>query len=164
MARGRKSKNPDLEKLHGYPGKRKSKKPDIKAVESLEPIKVKYPDWLSEDAIEYLQAIESDLAKSGRLTFLDVHAFFSLGVAYARMVGAQRILDAEGLVIEGYRGGRVKHPALMILTAAEKHFCKLAEEFGLTPNSRQRLRSIPVPVKDNAYERWKNRKKSTSDK
>jgi P27 family predicted phage terminase small subunit len=158
MTKGRKPENPKIKWLRGNPGKR-----NIPSEPKLPVATIKYPDWINEEAISFLKSIETDLKELGLLTPLDRTAFFMLGVAFARMVEAQRLIEEYGLIIKGHRNAPRKHPAHMILSQAESQFIKLAAEFGLSPASRHRLRFTPVDKTENSYQKWKNNKNSSEN-
>lgn len=101
------------------------------------------PAWLPRYAKMFWRAYAPKLEEVGILSPADRAAFELLCLLHHRIRTCNELLDAEGLVVKGYRGGTVKHPAISILTAAEKEFRLLAGDFGLHPAGRGRL-DIPI--------------------
>ncbi len=66
---------------------------------------------------------------------------------------ALEILNREGLSVKDERGLPRKNPAWTLYNSAAKDFSKLAQEFGMTPVSRQRL-DVRQPVQ--AHNPWED--------
>ncbi len=135
-ARGPVSKNENVRVLHGdKAGRLENAKPKLPFGEP------DFPPWLA----------EGDLAKEGRRiwdeTIDDLRKLRSLahcdGPALAAYVEAVLINEAsakeineKGLIIKGYRGSRVKNPALTPWMNSADKIRAFAREFGLTPAGR----------------------------
>ena len=132
--RGRKSKSPKFKLLEGSRG-------EIPRYPKLRPVlaKRRAPGWLPKFAKQFWKAQFPELIHYGILKEIDLPAFASLCISYDTMRQAQKILEEEGLVVEGHRAVRSKHPACAVLKAATDAFHRGCLEFGLTPASRQRL-------------------------
>jgi P27 family predicted phage terminase small subunit len=155
--RGRKPKNPDLKILQGSRNL-------IPEHEKPKPIfNIDFPSWFPQQAREYILSIKDDLIHRGIIAEIDRAGILALGMCYHRMVEAERILLKEGVMIRGYRNSKIKHPACMVLKQSEGQYYKWCEQFGLTPASRQRLRTIRPNPKINKYHEWKKRKNKENE-
>jgi P27 family predicted phage terminase small subunit len=79
------------------------------------------------------------LQRTRVLTDVDVHTLAALCVAWSNYVQAVQVVRAEGPLIDGYRGSKVRNPAALVAKDSLGEFLRLATEFGLTPSSRARL-------------------------
>lgn len=104
------------------------------------------PAWMPRDGKriwrDLVRLLHTELAV---LTALDAAALEGFCSAYSRWVEAEREINRDGVVIEGYRGGRVKHPALQIARDQREAMLKFARELGLTPKARE---AISLPMED----------------
>jgi P27 family predicted phage terminase small subunit len=132
--RGKKPKSLKLQILEG-------RKYRVKDTPKLKPLleKKRAPSWLPKYGKQFWREQFSDLVKYGIIRSIDVPAFCNLCIQYSNIREAEEILSREGLVVNGHRGVRSKHPAVSILKAAADNFHKGCLEFGITPNSRQRI-------------------------
>jgi P27 family predicted phage terminase small subunit len=63
-----------------------------------------------------------------------------------RVPDAARLVMAEGAIVEGKDGQRVRHPAVIVEREAAETVRRLAREFGLTPSGRADLgHALPPP-------------------
>jgi P27 family predicted phage terminase small subunit len=79
------------------------------------------------------------LVEVGIVDRVDVAALEGLCVAYARAKQAGRIVNREGLTVDGSRGQPRPHPAVKIERESWLWFDRLGEQYGLTPIARTRL-------------------------
>jgi P27 family predicted phage terminase small subunit len=102
------------------------------------------PGWFTDAQAQVWERYAAQLRGMNLLYAADTDALVSLVLAVCQRDDAARVLQAEGLLTEGRRGGRVRHPATMILRQATADVVRLSREFGLTPNARDGLR-LPWP-------------------
>lgn len=109
----------------------------------------KCPTWMPRpgrklwrDTVQYLHA---DL---GVLTALDTAALSGFCASYGRWVQAEQEISEHGILVEGYRGSRVKNPAAQIARDNREAMLKFARELGLTPKAREAL-TLPLDDPDN---------------
>jgi P27 family predicted phage terminase small subunit len=105
------------------------------------------PGWFTDAQAQVWERYAAQLRGMNLLYAADTDALVSLVLAVCQRDDAARVLQAEGLLTEGRRGGRVRHPATMIMRQANADIVRLSREFGLTPNARDSLR-LPVPRQD----------------
>lgn len=91
------------------------------------------PAWLSPEAKREWKRVLPILIERRILTTADLGSLESYCTSIGAMRDAQRILNVEGLVLDGKR-----HPAFGILNAAQTTARLAAAELGLTPVSRSR--------------------------
>jgi P27 family predicted phage terminase small subunit len=91
------------------------------------------PAWLSKDAKAEWRRVMPLLVERRILTDADLGCVEAYCTAIGNVRAAQRILDAEGLTLNGR-----KHPAFAIQNDAMTTARLLAAELGLTPVSRSR--------------------------
>ncbi|MEQ1709461.1 MAG: phage terminase small subunit P27 family [Terricaulis sp.] len=96
------------------------------------------PAFLDGPALEEWNRVVPELQRLQLLKPGDGPTLVAYCLAWGRLVGAQEIIAAEGLLSFNSQG-RVKHPAVVVVEAASKELRALAAEFGLTPSSEQRL-------------------------
>ena len=106
------------------------------------------PSWLPSWAKVFWRKYAFKLKEFGILTEADRPAFEELCLLYDRIRECHEILQRDGLMVEGARGGQVKHPLVSVMNAAENQFRMLSIEFGLTPAARDRLDLPEVPDED----------------
>jgi P27 family predicted phage terminase small subunit len=85
---------------------------------------------------------------------VDQDMMVSLVRAVCRHEDAARLVAAEGIVVTGKDGQRVRHPAVIIEREAAETVRRLAREFGLTPSGRADLGHAPPAVRI-ATRTWK---------
>lgn len=91
------------------------------------------PSWMSADAKREWRRVMPILIQRRILTTADLGSLESYCVAIGAMRDAHRILNEEGLVVDGKR-----HPAFGIMNSAQTTARLCAAELGLTPVSRSR--------------------------
>ena len=103
------------------------------------------PGWLTTEAKAEWNRITAELESLGVLTIVDRGALAAYCQAWGDLVEARKLvneLGANKLVI-GNNGTVYPHPYLKMAADAEKRFVSLAQEFGLTPAARTRVRVEP---------------------
>lgn len=96
------------------------------------------PEWLPSAAKAEWERIVPELSRLELLKPVDRAALTSYCLAWDRLVEAQKIIDAEGILGTNSQG-RVRHPAVAIVEAASKELRSWAGEFGLTPSAENKL-------------------------
>jgi len=133
--RGRRPKHPKIKLLEGNPGKR-----PISNVLDEEPMeKIQKPDFFDKYASRIWDELAPQLVADGRLTPLTKAGFEILCVLKGRMIKIEEELQSQNFLKQGYRKDSVKNPLLTIYKTTVDQFFKFAQEYGLTPQSRQRL-------------------------
>ncbi len=96
------------------------------------------PEWLSEPARAQWDLVVPELQRLQLTKPIDAASLTAYCLAWDRLVTAQGLIAAEGLLAENSQG-RVRHPAVAIVEAASKELRAWAVEFGLTPSAEQRV-------------------------
>jgi P27 family predicted phage terminase small subunit len=91
---------------------------------------------------EFGESVAPFLIADGLLEHLYLGPFLAMCSSYAHWLEAQERLSKDGFTITDNRGVTRKSPFVTIEKNYATSFIKFAEDFGLTPMSRQRL-SIP---------------------
>lgn len=112
------------------------------------------PGFLDDVAQYEWHRVGPDLVEQGLLTTVDLAAFTCYCLNVARMVAAEKQINVDGMVVPGPRGPRA-HPAVLIARQCGAEVRKFAQEFGLTPSARTRVRPTekPKPKEDNPWDR-----------
>lgn len=106
------------------------------------------PGWLPSEAQAEWGRVVPELDRLGLLKSIDGAALTSYCLAWARLVEATLIVQAEGMVIQDDKQGKAqRHPALMTAEAASKELRAWATMFGLTPSAEQKL----IGAKDSGH-------------
>jgi P27 family predicted phage terminase small subunit len=126
-------------RLSGNPGKRRrphgGEEPEPTAYDDLpDP-----PDWLGDVGRLEWHRVGPYLITSGLLTEADLITFATYCQNLDLLVQAVRDIEVNGMMITGARG-EVRNPALATFSAATNALRSLAQEFGMTPSSRARMR------------------------
>jgi len=106
----------------------------------------KAPEHLNKEARAVWARVAPGLYTSGLLTELDAEALGAFCVCSARLAEAERHLAAEGPTTVGARGAMRQSPWLSIAAAARRQMLSLAQEFGMTPSSRGRIKAGEPPA------------------
>ncbi|UNC92412.1 phage terminase small subunit P27 family [Candidatus Contubernalis alkaliaceticus] len=93
------------------------------------------------------------LERCGIVTELDIPAFGNLCMTYETIRQSEVKIQEDGLLIEGRKGEPVKNPLTSVLNAARQAFRLQAQEFGLSPHSRERLNVQQDPGKEEPMEK-----------
>ena len=137
--KGRKPKPTLLTMLDGNPGKR--------PLNEHEPITLQgvpaAPEWLDDEAKAEWERIIPDLAEMGVLSRADRPALTAYCTAWSRWVEAEGMVRKFGMIVKSpEKGFPMKSPYLSIADQALETMRKLLVEFGLTPSSRSRIRTL----------------------
>jgi P27 family predicted phage terminase small subunit len=105
------------------------------------------PDWAdvlgnpqaATDAAACWRSTVPELERLGLATVLDLALLTELCVTWARLRETERIIGRDGVIVEGYRGSSVKHPAVTVAGQYRTALAKLMHACGLTPAARQQL-------------------------
>ena len=138
---GRKPKPTALKILQGNPGRR--------PLNAAEP---KFPA-LESDCPEHLGPIAAkEWARIRELftnifTEADRAALSAYCVCYGRWVEAEDHVRATGMMVKSPSGYPMQNPWLSIANKAFQQMNKMMPEFGMTPSSRSRVKTLPEPPK-----------------
>lgn len=111
-------------------------KPRIRVKSSPELASKRMPRNLSAEAQRFWHAIVPELVRLRLVSVLDIPGLILLCEAGAIARQAFARVDAEGVVVDGYRNAKRKHPALQVARDFSGLYLKLGREFGVTPSSR----------------------------
>jgi P27 family predicted phage terminase small subunit len=95
------------------------------------------PGWLSDAAKAEWRRVLPLLMERSILSRADLSVLASYCAAFGQVQDCQKILNDEGLVVEGKLGTK-GHPAAQIQHRAQSQMRQYAAELGLTPVSRSR--------------------------
>jgi P27 family predicted phage terminase small subunit len=98
------------------------------------------PRWLSDEAKKVWRRTVKQLAQMGVLYESDGDALAAYCEAVSRHAAASKMVQAEGILVEGRNGLLVKNPAVQVARDAEATIKSFAQEFGLTPSARTRIK------------------------
>lgn len=96
------------------------------------------PEWIGESAAAEWRRVVPDLVARGRISESDLASLENFCIAIGQIRDMQKLIAAEGAVINDPKRGPRKHPAVAIRAEAMTQARLLANELGLTPVSRQR--------------------------
>lgn len=99
------------------------------------------PDGLTGHALAKWSELAPQLIEAGVLTELDRDCLLAYCLAFSTVIEAQRVLDRSGVVIKGYRNSPVTNPYLRARNQALEMMRRFAEQLGLSPSSRGRIRA-----------------------
>lgn len=145
MPRGAKPKPTKLKIVAGNPGGRKlnMNEPQVSGTPEC-------PKGLTAAARKEWARVVDYLAKNGIVGSVDSVGLAAYCQSYSRWLQAEKMIDKEGIVIDGPQGLK-KHPAVTVANEASKLMRSFASEYGLTPASRSRINAKPEEsVKDEA--------------
>ena len=143
MKRGKRPTPTNLKILRGNPGKRALPK-DEPMPEAVCPDP---PEVLCPAAKKHWRVIVKQLYDANVMTTLDQDALMLLCSAYARWVEAGKALQKEGVIIkQKSHNGETEYlkanPWLMIQQKAFDQMKAMLTEFGMTPSSRTRVKTV----------------------
>lgn len=104
------------------------------------------PAWLPKAARAEWDRIAPMLASRGLLEQIDTAALVGYCTAWSDLEESMRILAEEGTTCVDARGGLSSHPELRRMESARESLRKFAQEFGLSPSARTRVRVQQVHV------------------
>jgi P27 family predicted phage terminase small subunit len=100
------------------------------------------PGFLDDVAVMEWNRIAPELIEKQLLTVADMAAFTLYCLNVARVVAAERLITKEGLTVWTLNGGPKAHPAVLIARQCGAEVRKFAQEFGLTPSARTRVKAV----------------------
>jgi P27 family predicted phage terminase small subunit len=85
----------------------------------------------------------------GLLTQVDLNTFAVYCVSFGRWKLAEKLLEGESLVAEGYEKNPIQNPLVRIASQAARDTVRFASEFGMSPASRAGVSAggTPTPSK-----------------
>jgi P27 family predicted phage terminase small subunit len=96
---------------------------------------------MSREAKAVWKRTAEQLRTMGLLFEADQDVLAAYVAAVVNFQKATKIVDTEGVVVEGRRDGMVTNPAVRVQRDAAQQIRMLAGELGLTPASRTRLKA-----------------------
>ena len=111
------------------------------------------PSHLDETGKQEWIRISTELDECGILTNLDMAVFAAYCEAYSTWVRNITIVHKEGDLVTAPSGYQIQHPALGIANRAEVKMIKAANEMGITPSGRSRVKRVEKP-KESKKERF----------
>ena len=96
------------------------------------------PPILTGEALAEWERVTPELARLELTKPVDRGALASYCLAWQRLVDAQKLVDAQGLIVNTTRGP-ARSPALVTLESASKDVRAWCAEFGFTPSSESRV-------------------------
>ena len=153
MKRGKKPTPTNLKILRGNPGKRALPKDEPKP----QAVCPRPPAILSDVAKKHWRVIAKQLYTANIMTMLDVDALMIYCEAYARWVEAGEVLKKDGLLItqKSHNGSTEylkQNPWLMIQQKSFDQMKAMLVEFGMSPSSRTRVRTVDKPSKSDGWD------------
>ena len=137
--KGRNPKPTVLKMLDGNPGKRPLNRREPLTLQGVPAA----PEWLDAEAKDEWERIIPDLAAMGVLSRADRPALAAYCTAWSRWVEAVGMVKKYGAIVKSpEKGFPMKSPYLSIADQALETMRKLLVEFGLTPSSRSRIRTL----------------------
>ncbi len=97
--------------------------------------------FLSEAAKAEWRRLAPELHRLHLLTVLDHAVFAAYCSSFGRWITAEQALETEGLTAKGSTGNNVVHPLIKIATQSARDLCRYADEFGMTPCARAKIRA-----------------------
>jgi P27 family predicted phage terminase small subunit len=141
---GRRPKPPHLKLLTGNPGKRPFHKGQPTPKLELS----KPPAHLDAEAKREWRRVAPQLYECGLLTVLDVDALAIYCASWSMWVEAEKQLEEQGLTVPGRSGTMKANPWLAVANQARRQMLAMAQEFGMTPLSRGRIKVEPPQSPD----------------
>ena len=145
-----------LQLLEGNPNRLTKSEIDrrVEAEESLQfnSDKIKPPTWLNMEAKKVFKQVVKEFENSNLLVNIDIYAIALFCDAYSSYIECTRIIERDGMTIEGSRAaeaGVVAHPLMAKKIQLATQMDKQMSKFGLSPVDRAKLvQSLQAP-KDN---------------
>lgn len=142
MAGGRRGPAPKptaIKKARGNPGRRKlNEREPVFELAPKDP-----PAWLNDVAAGEWNRVYPLLAEQSLISKVDTTALGAYCLSYADFLEADKAIQDEGAVklMTGEKGNQywAQSPWVSIKNKAQQMMLRFAQEFGLTPSSRQRL-------------------------
>ena len=144
MPAGRPPKPTQLKILHGNPGKRRLPENEPQPTTEIpEP-----PEWLSDEARACWDRVTVELKAMGILHKADQETLVMYCEAWDAYVEAWRAVQQHGMIAYSESGSVYQHPAVGIKNKAAAMVLKMAQEFGLTPSARTRVKVMEKEKED----------------
>ena len=103
--------------------------------------KPKCPAWLNKEAKKIWKRTAEQLDAMSLLFEADQDILCSYAIAVVTYQQATKLVDEQGILVEGRRDGSVTNPAVRVQRDQATLIRMLASELGLTPSSRSRLKA-----------------------
>lgn len=154
---GRKPKPTNLKLIQGNPGKRKL--PEHEPTPDVADPEYPAPEHLSEFAKAHWGAVCRMLSEANVLTVMDLDALAMYCDAYARWVEANEKIRVTGTVVKAPTSGYpMQSPYLSVANKAFEQMRAILTEFGMTPSSRTRVKTVSK-AKDDPLDKYLGKKK-----
>ncbi len=101
--------------------------------------KISLPDYLSEQAENYIKRVIDFLKKQDKLNEIDNGILWILADSYHQILVATDDVNKHGLTIEGSRNSRVVNPAVRISKDNRSLCLSIMEQMGMTLKSRAKM-------------------------
>ena len=111
------------------------------------------PGFFDEMASFEWHRVGPELVAKELLTEGDLAAFTMYCLSVSRVVAAERMIAKDGMMILTPQGFLQAHPAIAIARQCGAEVRKFAQEFGMTPSARTRVRTSP-PAADKPKSAW----------
>ena len=105
------------------------------------------PGFFDEMATFEWGRVGPDLVEKKLLTEADMAAFTMYCLSVSRVVAAERLIARDGMMIKTPQGFMQAHPAIAISRQCGAEVRKFAQEFGMTPSARTRVRTVVAEPK-----------------
>ena len=120
---------------------------DAKREQSIPRLGSRAPNHLSPEVRAHWRYFYKLLSDSGILTVLDARALEILASEFHLYSEAKERISAEGLMIEGPRGGQMWNPYFTQYKHSQSIVLRLLSEFGLNPSTRRQIATSTAPGK-----------------
>lgn len=104
------------------------------------------PADLTDEALKEWKRITPQLERDNKVREVDQQmlAMYCNAVAFASEAAAE--VKADGVIVDGYRGSKVKHPGLQVFRDQATLAATLAKPLGITPEGRAKLKVEEAPT------------------
>ena len=136
--KGRKNKPTNVHLLHGTLRKDRMNlnEPQIAVADDLKP-----PEWFDEEQRKHWRYYFRVLKAMNVITEADHAMLVAFVCAVARLREAERLIDRDGLTVDGQFGPKT-NPATTIAAECAKQIKALGGELGLSPTARPRINVV----------------------
>jgi len=99
------------------------------------------PDWLNEDeALVWQSTVELLGRTKGLISPFDANAIARYCADWVEWLECRNLIETEGAVCIGEKGGAYPHPAVNMKNAADKRMVQFEAKFGMTASDRAALK------------------------
>ena len=140
---GRPSKNTEQLVGHRTKAELQARKEVEDKLKSSDDLIGEVPFWLNEEAKKIYQWLIGQFKQIGILTNLDKETVAICSDAISKMRDAQRIIDEQGLMVDGKA-----NPMINVYEKYEKIYARMITELGLSPTARSRMALTQVKAKE----------------